>query len=138
MGWLSRADLLGATKPPQEVVSIGALGGDVLVRGMTGRERDAFEMSCFEGRGKKRDFNMKDVRAKLVAYCCIDEAGNRLFSDSDVEAISNVRADVVDKLFATAQKLSGMREEDLDELGKPSASPIASASSSSGSRGNWG
>ena len=136
MSLLTRSDLLGATSPPQELVSLAALGGEILVRGMTGRERDAFEASCFEGKGKKRDFNLKDVRAKLVSYCCIDANGHRLFTDGDVEALSLVRADLIDKLFAVAQKLSGMREEDLEELGKPSASPIASGSLSSDSHAN--
>jgi hypothetical protein len=126
-----RETLLGATAPPQEDVHIPALGIAVTVRGMTGVERDQFEASCFEGRGKKRDFNMKNLRAKLVAYCCIDEKGNRLFSDADAIALGAVRADVIDRLFSVAQRLSGMKDEDVEELGLTSPSPIPSPSSSS-------
>lgn len=126
-----RDAILGATAPPSEVVALPQLGIDVTVRGMTGVERDAFEASCFEGRGKKRDFNMKNLRAKLVAYCCIDEQGARVFTDADAIALGNVRADVIDRLFGVAQRLSGMKDEDVDELGLASAKPTASASSSS-------
>lgn len=112
-----RETLLGATKPPQETVSIKALGIDVTVRGMTGVERDAFEASCFEGRGKKRDFSMRNLRAKLVAICCIDGNGHRVFTDEDAVELGKVRADVIDQLFGVAQRLSGMRDEDVDELG---------------------
>ena len=126
---LSRADILKATAPPREAVHV--LDGTVLVRGMTGAERDAFEASCFEGRGKKRDFNMRNLRAKLVAYCCIDDEGRRLFTDEDVIALGAVRADVIDKLFGVAQRLSGMRDEDVDELGLTSTSPTPLATSSS-------
>lgn len=129
MKLLSRAEILNATVTPRETVSV--LGGDVLVRGMTGIERDAFEASCFEGRGKKRDFNMRNLRAKLVAYCCIDEQGHRLFSDADVLALGEVRADVIDRLFGVAQRLSGMRDEDVDELGLASESLVPSPISSS-------
>lgn len=130
--------LLAATKPPTEVVPLPELGIDVTVRGMTGVERDAFEASCFEGRGKKRDVNMKNVRGKLVAYCCLDEHGNRAFSDADAVALGEVRADLIDRLFGVAQRLSGMRDEDVDELGRASAKPIPSAISSSASPSNSG
>ena len=122
---LTRDVLLGATTPPVEEVNIPELGGMVRVRGMTGGERDAFEASCLTGRGRKRDFNMKNVRAKMVAFCCIDDAGNRLFSDGDLEGLGAIRADVLDKLFSAAQRLSGMRDEDVEELERPSESATA-------------
>ncbi len=130
MAVLAKSVLLGATKPPQEIVRIPELGGDVIVRGMTGAERDAFEVSLVEGRGRKREVNLKNLRAKLIAFCCIDENGNRIFSDADADALGNIRADVVNRIYTVAQKLSGISEEDADELGKP-VSPTASASSSS-------
>ena len=124
--------LLSATKLPEELVALPELGPSVVVtvRGMTGAQRDAFEASCFEGRGKRRDFSMKNVRAKLVAACCY-ENGQRAFSDDDVEAIGNVRADVIDRLFGVAQRLSGMKDEDVEELGRRlPTNPIASTSTS--------
>lgn len=118
----ARDRLLGA-KTPVETVYIKELDDTFTLRGMTGYERDAFESSCFEGKGKKRDFNMRNLRAKLVAYCCIDEHGERIFSDADAVALGNVRADVIDRLFGVAQRLSGMKEEDVDELGLALPSP---------------
>lgn len=123
--------ILAATQTPTEKVPLPELGISVTVRGMSGAERDAFEASCFEGRGKKRAFNMKNVRAKLVAYCCVDDAGQRVFSDADAEALGSVRADIIDRLFGPAQKLSGMSDEDVDELGQPSAKTAVSSISSS-------
>lgn len=131
-----RDAILGATKVPTEQVALPALGITVSVRGMTGHERDAFESGCWEGKGKKRQFTAKNIRAKLVAYCTIDEHGQRVFSDADVEQLGSVRADVTDKLFGVAQRLSGMTDEDIDELGKLSMSPTNGASSSSASPAN--
>lgn len=131
-----RDTLLAATAAPTEVVALPALGADVkvTVRGMTGIERDAFEASCIEGKGKRREFSAKNMRAKMVAYCCIDESGQRVFSDADAVALGNVRADVLDKLFSVAQRLSGMRDEDADELGIGSPTQTASSMPSTGSR----
>lgn len=130
-GLLSRDSLLAATQPPAEDVEIEALGGTVRVRGMTGVERDAFEASCFVGRGRKREFNMTNLRAKMVAFCCVDGDNQRLFTDADAAALGAIRADILDKLFAVAQRLSGMRDEDVEELSRPSsASPIVLDTSS--------
>lgn len=123
--------LLGATKPPQETVSVPELGISVVVRGMTGAERDAFEVSLVQGRGRHRDVNLKNLRAKLVTYCCIDEQGARIFTEADADALGRVRADVLNRLYTVAQRLSGITDDDAEELGKPSATATPSATSSS-------
>ena len=63
------------------------------------------------------------------------EAGKRIFTESDVDALGTIRADVLHKLFTVAQKLSGITEEDAEDLGKP-LSPAVSGTSSSASRVN--
>lgn len=126
----AREKLLGA-KSPTERVYVKELDETYILRGMTGAERDAFEASCFEGKGKRRDFSMKNLRAKLVACCVIDEDGARLFSDEDAAVLGEIRADILDRLFSVAQRLSGLRQEDVDELGLSSDTPSRSATSSS-------
>lgn len=131
-----RDTILGATTVPSETVPLPELKTNVIVRGMTGAERDAFEASCIEGRGKRRDVNTRNIRAKLVASCCIDDQGNRVFTDDDAIALGKVRADVLDRIFSVAQRLSGMNPEDIDELGKPSTTKTLSNTSSSPSPAN--
>lgn len=118
---LTRDQLLSATALPREIVAVPELGGDVLVQGLSGAQRDAFEASMFKQRGKTRELQMQNLRARLVALCVVDEAGVRLFTDADVAALGQVRADLLDRLFSVAQRLSGLREQDVDELGQPSA-----------------
>jgi hypothetical protein len=127
-----REALLSA-KVPTEAVPVPELGKGVvvIVRGMTGRERDAFEASCFQRKGRKSEFSMANLRAKMVAYCCIKPSGERWFTDADAEVLGEVRADIIDRLFTVAQKLSGMREEDLDELGQSSATTLTLSTPSS-------
>jgi hypothetical protein len=130
MGFLSRADLLAACVLPRETVKVPELNGDVIVQGMSGAQRDAWEASLVEGRGKRRKMNTANIRAKLVAQCCVDSDGKRLFSDEDVEALGTARVDVLNRLFGVAQKLSGVSDEDVDELGSPSASTTGAPSTS--------
>lgn len=127
-------DLVLGAQPPTERVRLPELGDvTMLMRGMTGVERDVFEASCWEGRGKARAFVTRGLRAKLVASCAVDDQGHRLFTDADVEALGQVRADMLDRLFGVAQRLSGMSDRDLDDLGLALPSRLASAVSSSDS-----
>lgn len=118
---LSRDAFLAATTLPTEAVAIPELGGVVTVRGLSASSRDAFEKSMWVKKGKTREMNMSNVRARLVALCVVDESGQRMFSDDDVEAVGQVRADIVDRLFGVAQRLSGLGDNDVEELGQPSA-----------------
>lgn len=130
MAFLSRADLLAACVLPRETVKVPELNGEFIVQGMTGAQRDAWENSLVEGRGKKRHMNTANIRAKLVAQCCVDESGARLFTDADVDALGVTRVDVLNRLFGVAQRLSGVSDEDVDELGTPSDSTTAAPSTS--------
>ena len=128
MSHLSKGQLLAARALPREEVSVPELGGTVIVQGMSAAQRDAFEASLMVGRGRRRDINTANLRAKLIAFCVVDEAGLRVFSDEDVTALGEVRVDVVNRIFAVAQRLSGVSEEDIEELGRPSASARVSPS----------
>lgn len=118
---LSKDALLAATTLPREQVQVPELGGAVVVQGLTAAQRDTFEASLFTRKGKHREENLANMRARLLALCLVDERGQRLFSDADTTALGAVRADVANRLFDVAMRLSGLREEDVDELGSPSA-----------------
>lgn len=135
MSALTRDELLAATNVPIERVDLPELGTDahVYVRGMSGKERDAFEISLAKGpRGQRR--NLDNFRARLTVLCVVDQDGTRLYQSGDAELVGNIRVDVLAKIVAVAQRLSGITEADADELGKNSGDPVASAGSSSSSR----
>lgn len=95
-------------------------GKKIRVRGLSGIERDAFEESILlvKGTGAKqtRELVMKGVRAKLLVRCLTNEGGTRLFSDSQVDALGAKSGLVLDRLFAIAQRLSGLSKSDVEEL----------------------
>ena len=114
---------------PSELVTVPVIG-EVLIIGMSGVQRDAFEASCMEGRGKKREFNMKNVRAKLVSMCAHDPIDREpLFPDPS--ELGEIRADVLDPLYTAAAKLSGISKDDEENLGKPLETETPSGSLSS-------
>ena len=116
MGLLTRDAILQAKDLPSEDVEVKDWGGTVRVRALTGAERDAFEQSIVEQRGKNTRMNLQNMRAKLVALTVVDEDGNRLFTDADAAALGKKSAAALTKVFEVAQRLSGLRAEDVEEL----------------------
>ena|SRR3989304_6613436 len=136
---LTREQFLAARPAlPRQTVEIPELGGTVIVQGLTGKQRDQYESSCLVQKNNKRTFNLIDARAKLVALTVVDDRGTRLFSEHDIPTLSAMSSVVLDRLFGVAQKLSGIGDEDLDELGKlfgddpPVSSPSDSPNASEG------
>jgi len=120
MGLLTRDAILEAQDLQHEEVYIPEWGGSVRVRTLTGAERDAFEQSIVDQRGKDTRMNLRNIRAKLVALTVVDGDGKRLFSDADAKLLGQKSASALDKIFEVAQRLSGLRDEDVEELAKNS------------------
>lgn len=117
MKLLTKEQILGAKDLVKEELEISEWGGMVTVRTLTGAERDLFEREVFiDGDVDKR--NMENFRAKLVSLTLIDSEGNRMFSFDDLKALGSKSACALDKVFAVAQRLAGLRKEDVEELTK--------------------
>jgi hypothetical protein len=99
-----------------ERVEIDGLDAPIFVRGLSARERDAFEASCMAGKGKARGLNMDNVRARLLVRSICDANGERVFADHEADALGAVPAAVIDRLFTIAQQLSGLSPTDVDDL----------------------
>jgi hypothetical protein len=114
---LSRAAILESMDLASERVNVPEWGGVVIVRCLTGQERDAYESEIVGSRvGGDRELNLTNIRAKLVARTVVDESGSRLFTDGDIVALGKKNASVLDRIFSVAQRLSGLSQSDVDSL----------------------
>lgn len=133
----------------------------VFVQGLTGTARDSYEMEMIEvkrsPKGKvSQEINLRNLRAKLIVRCAYDsdnkETAKLLFSPADVEWLGLKSSEALQPIYRAAQRLSGLSNEDVEELGEllgegqsdasgsdspsPSgteASPMLSAGSAAGS-----
>ena len=121
MSLLTKANILAASDLKTEDVEVPEWGGTVRVRSFTGRERDAFEASMVRGDGKDRKVDLTNMRARLVGLTVIDEAGQRLFTDEEVDLLGSKSGAALDRVFAVAQKLNGLSGADVEELSKNSS-----------------
>ena len=113
---LSKAAILAAQDLSTEVVEVPEWGGSVMVRAMTGRQRDVFESVIYKVKGKDVQLNIANVRAELVSRTVVDEGGTLLFSPEDVAALGDKSASALDRIYAVAQRLSGITKDDIAEL----------------------
>ena len=132
MSLLSKTAILAANDLKSEDVEVPEWGGAVRVRSFTGRERDAFEASMVRGEGRDRKVDLTNMRARLVGLTVIDETGQRLFTDDEVDLLGAKSGAALDRVFAVAQKLNGLSGADVEELSKNS-SGVPSAVSTSAS-----
>lgn len=116
MSKLTRDAILYVPDMKTETVNIPEWGGEVLVRGMNGNERDLYERSILVQNGKNTRVNMTNARAKLVVWTVVDEDGKRLFTDADIEALGKKSASALSRIFNVAARLSGITEEDMAEI----------------------
>lgn len=114
---LNKDAILGALDLPQETVEVPEWGGSVIVRALTGKERDLFESTFSNESAKTHADKMANVRARLVVQCVVDEAGERLFKDSDLEALGGKSAKALDRVFEVAQRLSGLGKDIEEDAG---------------------
>lgn len=133
---LSRDAILGAVDIQTEKVPVPEWGDDVIIRGLTGEERDAYEGS----RRQIRNFGTPqqeavlvndNMRANLLVKCIVDEAGNRIFADRDAGLLGMKNGRVLDRLFDVAARLSGLNDEEAEAIeGNSEAASDGSTSSS--------
>ena len=115
---LTRQDILSIRDIRAEVVSVPEWGGDVKIKAMSGKERDAWESALFQISGKDVTMNKENLRAKLVALTAVDEANVRLFTEADIEALGAKSAAALDRVYQASQRLSGLTPDDIKELEK--------------------
>lgn len=88
----------------------------VRLRSLTGFERDTFEQSLIDQRGKRNKLDMRNARAKLVALCVVDQDGKRLFDDNEIGILGTKNAAALDTIYERASAMCGLSDDDMEEL----------------------
>lgn len=111
MAILSAADINAVDDGVSETVPVPEWGGDVIIKGMTGTERDAFEA----GVRPKGVLDLRNYRAKLLVQVLVNENGTRIYGNSDAGTLGKRSAAVIDRLYDVAARLSGLNDETAED-----------------------
>ena len=123
---LSASDILNIDDTRTEIVSVPEWGGSVLVKSLTGQQRDKFEASMIEQRRgtSERKLNIDNARARFCSLVMVDENHNLLFKPGDVTALGNKSANALERVYEIGLRLSGMTPDDMEELEGNSESEV--------------
>jgi len=129
--FLTREQILQAADVVYEEVPVPEWGGKVMVRSLSGTERDRIEATIVQATGRKQSINLQNVRAKFIAWSIVDpETHRRLFTDADIVTLGDKSAAALQRVFNVVQRLAGLSEEDLEEMTKNSSNGQNGASGS--------
>lgn len=123
MSVLTKEQILSYNDLVTEIVKVPEWGGgEVIVRCLTGSERDELESLVIQEKSDDGDrkVDLSNFRARLVALSVIDEKGDRLFTIDDVIALSKKSAKALDRVFNVAERLSALRVKDEEKAIKNS------------------
>jgi hypothetical protein len=109
---LSRDGILGATDIKTKEVDVPEWGGSVLIKGMTGAERDQFEAGNRDGSGNQ---NLRNLRARFLVRCIVNETGTRMFADQDAAALGKKSSSALNRLWEAANDINGTSEAAQEE-----------------------
>ena len=97
-----------------EDIDAPAWGGTVRLRVLSGRALTDYEAQV------ANDAPLLERCARIIAFCAVDEEGNRLFSDDDIPALLERDARTLVLLGTAATRINALRVEDLAEAEKKS------------------
>lgn len=119
------------TKIRRAKIHVPDLGGDIYVRGMSGTERDRLEERFRVRNGRRAgQVDLRNFRAMMTCRVVVDAHGNRLLNDGDADVIGNLPSGALDQIIAKCNELSGMTEEEAEDLGNVSVNGAGAALSS--------
>lgn len=119
MGELTREDLL-RPRFRKERVELDSIGGYAFVRQLSGLERVQFERNTSQVDPDETDA-MRAVRSmsRLVILSLVDEQGNQLLQDSDLEAVTaSFPFEDLEFLFKVCLEVNGLSESALEDAVK--------------------
>lgn len=142
MARLNKDQILKVDDRQIEEIEVPEWGGSVLVRGLDGAGRDAYFQSMTvmrnPGKGKAPQMGMDNTNAtaKMVARCILDPDDpkhERLMFDSykDLEELGAKSGAALNRVYEAALRLSGLDQDDMEELGKSSGTTPNGGSTSS-------
>lgn len=128
---LTRADILSAQDRPVVRVEVPEWGAGkyVLVKAMSGLDRDRYEASLRDDKGK---FVQDLWRAKTCAAVIVDENGAPEFTEADLQALGQKNANALDRIVEVANRknaLDGAAVEALVGNSEPAPSDASTSPS---------
>jgi len=118
---LNRQNILEADDLKRRSVKVPEWGGDLYVREMTAMEAVVFDVWLYDNKDNKAEI-ASNYNAMLVMLSACDEAGHRIFEDSDLDVLRSKNPKVIGKIARAVEKLNKLGQDDFEDDVKNSKS----------------
>lgn len=115
---LNREQILAANDVKTRVVEVPEWGGSVIVRGLTSLERDRAIARMMNDKNQVDLNRLGEFRVMIAAMAMIDEQGNPLFTEKDVDLLGKKSWSAIERISDAVLELSGMTQASLEQLEK--------------------
>jgi hypothetical protein len=122
---LNKEAILAAQDIKTEEVDVPEWGGAVRIAVMSGRARDQF---VADNDAQKVEYSL--FQARLLVATVVDEVGNPVFANDDIEPLRGKSRAALDRLTDAATKLNKMGAESVDDAEKNSDASLNAGSTS--------
>lgn len=116
VSYATRDTIFGSQDLVIEELFIPEWNSTVRIRSLTAMERDEFEHSMLDQRGRRTKIDAHNIRAKLAVLCLVDGNGARLFKNEEYLQLGLKNASALSRIYNKSQELSGVTDEDIEEL----------------------
>lgn len=118
---LSKDEIFGMDDIPTELVTVPEWKHrKVMICGLTAAGKNAYQSSLVEITGKTRKMRLENATAKLLVLTIVNGARQPIFTESDILRLGTKSAAVLERLAKVASRLSGMDEDENEQLLKNS------------------
>lgn len=112
---LLTAEQILSAKLKVEKINIPEWGGEVLLQEPTGYQRSQYEEMLTK---TDNDKELRKLRGFCAAQCLVKENGDRLFTDEQIDVLNKTSANALDRVLASYQLMSLIKDEDIDKAAK--------------------
>jgi len=111
---LSKAQILAVDDRLTKDIDVPEWGDSVLLRVMSGTERESFEREW----QSTEDKLLPQYKLKMLRRCLCDVDGKPLFDDTELAALGEKSALVIERLFKQCMRLNGFESGTVEEAAK--------------------
>ena len=114
---LSKNEIFAVKDVDIHEVEVPEWGGSILLRGMTGEQRNNYEHWAHT-QSKETVPDYRGIRERLIMSCAIDENGEALFTEDDLQQLAAKNSEVIDRLHEKCRELCGMDQDAVEDAAK--------------------
>lgn len=111
---LNKEQIFACQDVVTESVSMPEWGGDVKIKTMSIGDQIEFE------RLNKKSKDSSNIVCNTLLFCCIDDNGDRLFTEADLKVLEKKSFRAIEKLFRACLDLNAIRSDSLEKEAKNS------------------